>query len=118
MLEGSGAARKGQNDAPNAGVVTDMNPDHDQTTDLAPSHAHADLWYTYSADLNPRSGSVLVGTAIWVLNVWAMWRLFERSGRTGAWGLLAIIPVLLPAMVWYLAFATRLGRRADADDNT
>ena len=93
-----------------------MDIDHDRTTGLVPSHAH--ISYTYSADLSPGWGSALVGTAIWVLNVWAMWRLFERSGRTGAWGLLAIIPVLLPAMVWYLAFATRLGRHADADDNT
>lgn len=47
---------------------------------------------------------MIVFLVVWVVNIWALWKLLARSGSPGALALLAIFPPLFPILVWYLAF--------------
>lgn len=46
----------------------------------------------------------IVGFPCLLLFVWLSYRVFRKSGRSGWWGLLMVIPVVNLVMVWVFAF--------------
>jgi hypothetical protein len=47
----------------------------------------------------------------WALMVLAFWKIFEKAGFSGAWGLLALLPMVQPLLLLFLAFADWPARR-------
>jgi hypothetical protein len=50
------------------------------------------------------TGSLLFMLLIGVLVVIPYWKLWQRTGHSGAWGLLMLVPIANLISLWWLAF--------------
>ncbi|WP_299814226.1 hypothetical protein [uncultured Jannaschia sp.] len=46
----------------------------------------------------------LLFIVVWIVNIWALWKLLARSGSPGWLALFGLFPVLFFGLLWYAAF--------------
>ena len=49
-------------------------------------------------------GGGLIALVVLAVNIAALWKLLERSGSPGWIALLGLLPILMPVLLWYVAF--------------